>query len=140
MSRSHSTKCFLARATILAVVAVASLEVGGCAVCRCPLRGEQIGVPASRAADVSSVTANGPACDGVVVRCSGTNPCLSYQVLPVAEGACTVTFSFTSGATPVRFDLDFVNAPIGSCCGGLHRRGSTGPLSVPDLADGSTGD
>ncbi len=130
------------RALGICIAAVGSTGIAGCCACA---RGDQayIGVAASRAGDVSSVVASGPACDTVQCVAPGGShggACDGYSVHLVAEGPCRVTFSFTSGATPVVFDLQIAHTSPLQCCQGLYPQGLTAQLQVPDLADAGRGD
>lgn len=98
-------------------LATSLLATSGCGG-ECVDRRGVVVVPASRAADVSVITATGPACPGTPPVCTDANtPCTEYVVRGYAAGACHVTFEFTSGASPVSFDFQFESVDGSSCTG-----------------------
>src|SRR5262249_33676862 len=97
---------------LVALLSASSCQADRGETCNCPaMTGILVVVPASRTADVVSVTASGAACEGAT-HPEGTG---DYQISIRGAGSCHVVVSFRTGL-PFSDDVDVKPCSSGACC------------------------
>lgn len=106
--------------------------------CSCVDPSVVIVVPADRAASVSSVTFDGPACAGSAATCLDSpeggragSGCTRLAFRATNVGSCTVDVGFDSGPAAFETSLTFIRS---TCCAGFYPEvPSESTIAVPDL-------